>query len=178
MAEYRKLGAETVEISLPNSHWRFRLLCGSAGECSSNQSALTGYVTAIVVIIPKDLLDLYTRSRAEGFGAEVQRRILVGTFCAVSTGYYDAYYLKAQQIRRLISDDFRRAFEQVDVIAGPTSPTVAFNLGEKVDDPITMYLSDIYTIGSESSRLAQSVFARRICRAAPCWFAIDWQLLC
>ena len=94
---------------------------------------------------PKDLADLYTRSRAEGFGAEVTRRILVGTF-VLSAGYYDAYYLKAQQIRRLISDDFRRAFEQVDVIAGPISPTVAFNLGEKADDPITMYLSDIYTI--------------------------------
>ena len=94
---------------------------------------------------PQDLLDLYTRSRGEGFGAEVKRRIMIGTY-ALSAGYYDAYYLKAQQIRRLIGQDFRAALAQVDVIMGPTSPTVAFDLGEKVDDPVTMYLSDIYTI--------------------------------
>jgi aspartyl-tRNA(Asn)/glutamyl-tRNA(Gln) amidotransferase subunit A len=88
---------------------------------------------------------MYKRSRGEGFGAEVKRRIMIGTY-ALSAGYYDAYYLKAQRIRRLISDDFKQAFEQVDVIMGPTSPDVAFGLGEKADDPITMYLSDIYTI--------------------------------
>jgi len=146
IAEYRKLGAETVEISLPNSQLAIPAYYVVApAECSSNLARFDGARYGHRCEHPKDLLDLYTRSRGEGFGAEVQRRILVGTF-ALSAGYYDAYYLKAQQIRRLISDDFRRAFQQVDVIAGPTSPTVAFNLGEKVDDPITMYLSDIYTI--------------------------------
>ncbi|HAS51280.1 MAG TPA: Asp-tRNA(Asn)/Glu-tRNA(Gln) amidotransferase GatCAB subunit A [Gammaproteobacteria bacterium] len=146
IAEYRRLGAEPVEISLPNSHLAIPAYYVVApAECSSNLARFDGVRYGHRCENPKDLQDLYTRSRAEGFGAEVQRRILVGTF-ALSAGYYDAYYLKAQQIRRLISDDFRRAFDQVDVIMGPTSPTVAFNLGEKVDDPITMYLSDIYTI--------------------------------
>ena len=146
VAEYRRLGAETVEISLPNSELAIPAYYVIApAECSSNLARFDGVRYGHRCENPKDLLDLYTRSRAEGFGAEVTRRILVGTF-ALSAGYYDAYYLKALQIRRLISDDFRRAFEQVDVIAGPTSPTVAFNIGEKVDDPITMYLSDIYTI--------------------------------
>ena len=88
---------------------------------------------------------MYKRSRGEGFGAEVKRRIMIGTY-ALSAGYYDAYYLKAQQARHLIRDDFRQAFEAVDVIMGPTTPTPAFRLGEKVDDPVTMYLSDVYTI--------------------------------
>ncbi|RUQ38370.1 MAG: Asp-tRNA(Asn)/Glu-tRNA(Gln) amidotransferase subunit GatA [Candidatus Competibacteraceae bacterium] len=146
IAEYRRLGAETVEVSLPNSALAIPAYYVIApAECSSNLARFDGVRYGHRCEDPKDLLDLYTRSRAEGFGSEVKRRILVGTF-VLSAGYYDAYYLKAQQIRRLISDDFRRAFEQVDVIAGPTSPTVAFNLGEKVDDPITMYLSDIYTI--------------------------------
>ncbi|MFO1371220.1 MAG: Asp-tRNA(Asn)/Glu-tRNA(Gln) amidotransferase subunit GatA [Candidatus Competibacteraceae bacterium] len=146
IAEYRKLGANVIEISLPNSQLAIPAYYVIApAECSSNLARFDGVRYGHRCENPKDLLDLYTRSRGEGFGAEVKRRILVGTF-ALSAGYYDAYYLKAQQIRRLISDDFRRAFEQVDVIAGPTSPTVAFNLGEKVDDPITMYLSDIYTI--------------------------------
>lgn len=146
IAEYRKLGAEPVEISLPNSQLAIPAYYVVApAECSSNLARFDGVRYGHRCENPKDLLDLYTRSRGEGFGAEVTRRILVGTF-ALSAGYYDAYYLKAQQIRRLISDDFRRAFEQVDVIMGPTSPTAAFNLGEKADDPITMYLSDIYTI--------------------------------
>jgi aspartyl-tRNA(Asn)/glutamyl-tRNA(Gln) amidotransferase subunit A len=92
-----------------------------------------------------DIIDLYKRSRSEGFGAEVKRRIMIGTY-VLSAGYYDAYYLKAQKIRSLIRNDFIEAFKQVDVIAGPTSPTPAFKIGEKVDDPVTMYLSDIYTI--------------------------------
>ncbi|MDG4554981.1 MAG: Asp-tRNA(Asn)/Glu-tRNA(Gln) amidotransferase subunit GatA [Candidatus Competibacter sp.] len=146
IAEYRKLGAETIEISLPNSRLAIPAYYVIApAECSSNLARFDGVRYGHRCENPKDLLDLYTRSRGEGFGAEVTRRILVGTF-ALSAGYYDAYYLKAQQIRRLISDDFQRAFERVDVIAGPTSPTVAFRLGEKADDPITMYLSDIYTI--------------------------------
>ena len=94
---------------------------------------------------PKDLLDLYTRSRGEGFGREVQRRIMVGTY-VLSAGYYDAYYLKAQKVRRLIADDFKRAFGEVDVIAGPTTTDVAFDLGAKLDDPVAMYMNDIYTI--------------------------------
>ena len=101
---------------------------------------------------PADLLDLYCRSRAEGFGAEVKRRIMTGTY-VLSAGYYDAYYLKAQQVRQLISQDFAKAFEQVDVIAGPTTPTPAFALGEKTDDPVTMYLNDIYTIGANLAGL-------------------------
>ncbi|MDH3889009.1 MAG: amidase family protein, partial [Gammaproteobacteria bacterium] len=94
---------------------------------------------------PKDLEDLYVRSRGEGFGTEVKRRIMIGTY-ALSAGYYDAYYLKAQQVRRLIRDDFAAAFQDVDIILGPTAPGTAFKLGEKSDDPVSMYLSDIYTI--------------------------------
>jgi len=146
ITEYQALGAQIVEVSLPNSRLAIPAYYVIApAECSSNLARFDGVRYGHRCDQPKDLLDLYTRSRAEGFGAEVTRRILVGTF-ALSAGYYDAYYLKAQQIRRLISEDFQRVFAQVDVIAGPTSPTVAFNLGEKVDDPITMYLSDIYTI--------------------------------
>ncbi len=114
-------------------------------ECSSNLSRFDGVRYGYRCEHPRDLMDLYTRSRGEGFGPEVKRRIMIGTY-ALSAGYYDAYYLKAQQIRRLISQDFEAAFQQVDLILGPTSPSVAFNLGEKVDDPVTMYLSDIYTI--------------------------------
>ncbi len=101
---------------------------------------------------PNDLLDLYKRSRGEGFGAEVKRRIMTGTY-VLSAGYYDAYYLQAQKVRQLIADDFKRAFEQVDVLMGPTTPTPAFELGAKVDDPITMYLNDIYTIGANLAGL-------------------------
>ncbi|MCP5022479.1 MAG: Asp-tRNA(Asn)/Glu-tRNA(Gln) amidotransferase GatCAB subunit A, partial [bacterium] len=114
-------------------------------ECSSNLARFDGVRYGHRCDDPKDLEDLYKRSRSEGFGAEVKRRILIGTY-ALSAGYYDAYYLKAQQIRHLISDDFKRAFEQVDVIMGPTTPSTAFGIGEKADDPVTMYLSDIYTI--------------------------------
>ncbi|MEJ2059286.1 MAG: Asp-tRNA(Asn)/Glu-tRNA(Gln) amidotransferase subunit GatA [Gammaproteobacteria bacterium] len=146
LEEYRKLGAELVEISLPNSGLAVPAYYVVApAECSSNLSRFDGVRFGYRCEEPKDLLDLYTRSRGEGFGAEVKRRIMVGTY-ALSAGYYDAYYLKAQKVRRLIADDFKRAFEQVDVIMGPTSPTVAFRIGEKADDPVTMYLSDIYTI--------------------------------
>jgi aspartyl-tRNA(Asn)/glutamyl-tRNA(Gln) amidotransferase subunit A len=101
---------------------------------------------------PVDLRDLYERSRSEGFGEEVKRRIIVGTY-ALSAGYYDAYYRKAQQIRRLIAEDFRQAFGQVDVIAGPAAPATAFRFGEKSKDPITMYLEDIYTIAANLAGL-------------------------
>ncbi|MEE4202174.1 MAG: amidase, partial [Halieaceae bacterium] len=94
---------------------------------------------------PKDLNDLYLRSRSEGFGDEVKRRILVGTY-ALSAGYYDAYFKKAQQVRRLISEDFQRAFEHVDLIAGPAAPGVAFHIGEKSQDPLALYMEDVYTL--------------------------------
>jgi aspartyl-tRNA(Asn)/glutamyl-tRNA(Gln) amidotransferase subunit A len=146
VAEYRKLGADVVEISLPNSALAVPTYYVVApAECSSNLSRFDGVRFGHRCENPKNLEDLYKRSRGEGFGAEVKRRIMVGTY-ALSAGYYDAYYLKAQKLRHLIADDFKRAFEQVDVIMGPTSPTVAFNIGEKTDDPVTMYLSDIYTI--------------------------------
>ncbi len=144
--EYRKLGAEVVEISLPNSALAVPAYYVVApAECSSNLSRFDGVRFGHRCENPEDLEDLYKRSRGEGFGDEVKRRIMIGTY-ALSAGYYDAYYLKAQKVRRLIRDEFLRAFEQVDVIMGPTTPAPAFRLGEKTDDPITMYLSDIYTI--------------------------------
>jgi aspartyl-tRNA(Asn)/glutamyl-tRNA(Gln) amidotransferase subunit A len=121
-------------------------------ECSSNLSRFNGVRFGHRADDPEDLLDLYCRSRGEGFGAEVKRRIMTGTY-VLSAGYYDAYYLKAQQVRHLIADDFKAAFKEVDVIAGPTAPTAAFKLGEKTDDPITMYLNDIYTIGANLAGL-------------------------
>jgi aspartyl-tRNA(Asn)/glutamyl-tRNA(Gln) amidotransferase subunit A len=121
-------------------------------ECSANLARFDGVRYGHRCDAPRDLEDLYKRSRSEGFGPEVKRRIMIGTY-ALSAGYYDAYYLKAQRVRRLIGDDFRRAFEQVDVIAGPTAPTTAFRLGERVDDPITMYLSDIFTIAANLAGL-------------------------
>jgi aspartyl-tRNA(Asn)/glutamyl-tRNA(Gln) amidotransferase subunit A len=146
IAEYKRLGAELVEVSLPNSGLAVPTYYVIApAECSSNLSRFDGVRYGYRCENPKDLSDLYKRSRGEGFGSEVKRRIMIGTY-ALSAGYYDAYYLKAQQLRRLIAEDFSKAFEQVDVIMGPTSPSVAFNIGEKADDPVTMYLSDIYTI--------------------------------
>ncbi len=144
--QYKSMGAELVEISLPNTHLAVPVYYVVApAECSSNLSRFDGVRFGYRCEDPKDLEDLYKRSRGEGFGDEVKRRIMVGAY-ALSAGYYDAYYLKAQQLRRLISEDFTRAFEQVDVIMGPSSPEVAFNIGEKADDPVSMYLSDIYTI--------------------------------
>jgi aspartyl-tRNA(Asn)/glutamyl-tRNA(Gln) amidotransferase subunit A len=151
--QYKKLGAEVLEISLPNTHLAVPTYYVVApAECSSNLARFDGVRYGHRCKDPKDLEDLYKRSRGEGFGAEVKRRILIGTY-ALSAGYYDAYYLKAQQIRHLISDDFKAAFEQVDVIMGPTAPTTAFGIGEKTDDPVTMYLSDIYTIATNLAGL-------------------------
>jgi aspartyl-tRNA(Asn)/glutamyl-tRNA(Gln) amidotransferase subunit A len=144
--EYVRMGAELVDISLPNTQLGVPTYYVVApAECSSNLSRFDGVRFGHRCSDPKDLEDLYKRSRGEGFGAEVKRRIMIGTY-ALSAGYYDAYYLKAQKIRHLISDDFRAAFEKVDVIMGPTAPSTAFGIGEKADDPVTMYLSDIYTI--------------------------------
>jgi len=146
IAVYRDMGAELVEISLPNTTLAVPTYYVVApAECSSNLSRLDGVRYGYRCENPRDLEDLYTRSRGEAFGAEVKRRIMIGTY-ALSAGYYDAYYLKAQQLRHLISDDFKQAFEKVDVIMGPTAPTAAFNIGEKTEDPVSMYLSDIYTI--------------------------------
>ena len=146
LAEYRKLGAETVEVSLPNSKLAVPVYYVLApAEASSNLARFDGVRYGYRAPEYTDLSDMYSKSRAQGFGAEVKRRIMIGTY-VLSAGYYDAYYLKAQKLRRLIAQDFTDAFAQCDVIMGPTTPTTAFNLGEKSDDPVSMYLSDIYTI--------------------------------
>jgi aspartyl-tRNA(Asn)/glutamyl-tRNA(Gln) amidotransferase subunit A len=151
--ECERLGGRVSEISLPNSPLSVPVYYVVApAECSSNLARFDGVRYGHRCANPRDLEDLYKRSRAEGFGAEVQRRIMIGTY-VLSAGYYDAYYLKAQKIRHLIADDFRRAFEQVDVILGPTSPTTAFPIGSKMDDPVAMYLNDIYTIATNLAGL-------------------------
>lgn len=143
---YEGLGATVKQVRLPHTGMAVPAYYVVApAECSSNLSRFDGVRFGHRCEQPADLLDLYRRSRGEGFGAEVKRRIMIGTY-VLSAGYYDAYYLKAQQVRRLISDDFRQVFREVDVIMGPTAPTPAFPLGSKVDDPLTMYLSDVYTI--------------------------------
>lgn len=144
--EYRKLGAEIVAISLPNTRLSIPVYYVLApAEASSNLSRYDGVRYGHRAPEYNDLMDMYCKSRAQGFGAEVKRRILIGTY-VLSAGYYDAYYLKAQQIRRLIADDFAAAFTQCDVIMGPTAPGTAFRSGEKADDPVAMYLEDLYTI--------------------------------
>nr|Q31F53.1 RecName: Full=Glutamyl-tRNA(Gln) amidotransferase subunit A; Short=Glu-ADT subunit A [Hydrogenovibrio crunogenus XCL-2] len=146
IAELEKLGAEIVEVSLPNKDLAVPAYYVLApAEASSNLSRFDGVRYGYRCENPTDLNDLYTRSRSEGFGAEVKRRIMVGAY-ALSAGYYDAYYLKAQKLRRMVRDDFVNAFEQCDVIVGPVAPTPAFNIGEKSDDPVSMYLADLYTI--------------------------------
>jgi aspartyl-tRNA(Asn)/glutamyl-tRNA(Gln) amidotransferase subunit A len=150
---FKALGAQTREVSLPALPLSVPTYYVVApAECSSNLSRFDGVRFGHRCENPRDVLDLYMRSRGEGFGAEVKRRIMTGTY-VLSAGYYDAYYLKAQKVRQLISDDFRRAFEQVDVLIGPTAPTPAFEIGAKTDDPITMYLNDIYTIGANLAGL-------------------------
>ena len=144
--QYRKLGAETVDISLPNTRLSIPVYYVLApAEASSNLARFDGVRYGYRAPQYTDLLDMYSKTRAQGFGAEVKRRILIGTY-VLSAGYYDAYYLKAQKIRRLIAQDFDEAFKQCDVIMGPAAPGTAFKLGEKTDDPVSMYLQDIYTI--------------------------------
>jgi aspartyl-tRNA(Asn)/glutamyl-tRNA(Gln) amidotransferase subunit A len=143
---YRELGAEFVEISLP--HTDYAVACYylvATAEASSNLARYDGVRFGLRVDEGQGLIDMYMKSRAAGFGAEVKRRIMLGTY-ALSSGYYDAYYLKAQKVRTLIRQDFLDAFAQVDVILTPVAPTPAFRLGEKTDDPLQMYLSDIFTI--------------------------------
>ena len=148
LEQYQAMGAELVEIELPNSSLSVPAYYVVApAECSANLSRFDGVRYGYRCQDPEDLNDLYTRSRGEAFGAEVQRRIMVGAY-VLSSGYYDAYYLKAQQIRQLISDDFKKAYQKVDVIMAPATPETAFNLGEKSNDPISMYLSDIFTIAA------------------------------
>ena len=147
LASFEALGASVREITLPNVDRSVPTYYVVApAECSSNLSRFDGVRFGHRADDPRDLEDLYRRSRGEGFGAEVKRRIMTGTY-VLSAGYYDAYYLKAQRVRQLIAADFHQAFEEVDLIMGPTSPTAAFELGAKMDDPVTMYLNDIYTIG-------------------------------
>ena len=146
LKEYEKLGATLVDVSLPNAALAIPAYYVIApAEASSNLARYDGVRYGYAAKEPKSLEDLYTRTRAEGFGAEVKRRILVGTY-ALSAGYYDAYYLRAQRVRRLIANDFADAFKSVDLIAGPTTPTVAFKLGEKNSDPLAMYAEDVNTV--------------------------------
>jgi aspartyl-tRNA(Asn)/glutamyl-tRNA(Gln) amidotransferase subunit A len=146
VAQFKALGAKIVEVSLPKTELSIPAYYVIApAEASSNLSRYDGARYGHRAAQYKDLTDMYERSRAEGFGAEVKRRILVGTY-VLSHGYYDAYYIQAQKIRRLIAEDFQAAFQQCDFILGPVAPTAAFNLGEKSDDPVQMYLSDIYTL--------------------------------
>lgn len=153
LADLETAGAVLVDIDLPSIGLSVPTYYVVApAECSSNLSRFDGVRFGRRCEDPEDLHDLYCRSRGEGFGAEVKRRIMTGTY-VLSAGYYDAYYLKAQKVRQLISRDFSSAFENVDIIAGPTAPTTAFALGEKTDDPITMYLNDIYTIGANLAGL-------------------------
>lgn len=143
---FEKAGATIKEISLPNTHLAIPTYYVIApAECSSNLSRFDGVRFGYRCENPKNLEDLYKRSRTEGFGTEVKRRLLIGTY-VLSAGYYDAYYLKAQKVRKLITNDFQEAFRDIDIILGPTTPAPAFNLGEKVKDPVSMYLCDIYTI--------------------------------
>jgi aspartyl-tRNA(Asn)/glutamyl-tRNA(Gln) amidotransferase subunit A len=165
LAVYQKLGAKLIDVSLPNLGLSVPAYYVVApAECSSNLARFDGVRFGHRAKDPKDLMDLYKRSRGEGFGAEVKRRIMTGTY-VLSAGYYDAFYLKAQKVRRLIATDFEQAFEKIDVLMGPTTPTVAFELGSKTSDPITMYLNDIYTIGANLAGLpAMSI---------PCGFVQD-----
>ncbi len=151
--EYEKLGATVTEISLPHSDLSVPVYYVIApAECSSNLSRFDAVRYGYRCDDPQDLEDLYKRSRGEGFGREVKRRILVGTY-ALSEGYFDAYYLKAQKLRRLIKEDFVKAYDEVDVIMGPTSPSTTFKLGEKTTDPVSMYLADIFTISTNLAGL-------------------------
>ena len=153
LAELQRLGAQLVQITLPHTALSVPAYYVVApAEASSNLARYDGVRYGYRAQNPVDLTDLYKRSRSEGFGAEVKRRILIGTY-VLSAGYYDAYYLKAQRVRRLIREDFLTAFGQVDVIAVPTTPQPAFRLGEKQNDPVAMYLSDIYTIAANLAGL-------------------------
>jgi aspartyl-tRNA(Asn)/glutamyl-tRNA(Gln) amidotransferase subunit A len=163
LAQFTQLGAVVHEVSLPSlplSVPTYHVV--APAECSSNLARFDGVRYGHRCDSPQDLRDLYMRSRAEGFGPEVKRRIMTGTY-VLSAGYFDAYYINAQKVRALITADFLRAFGEVDLLLGPTTPTAAFGLGDKTSDPVTMYLNDIYTIGANLAGLpAMSI---------PCGFA-------
>jgi aspartyl-tRNA(Asn)/glutamyl-tRNA(Gln) amidotransferase subunit A len=165
LAVYEKLGARLIDVKLPALPLSVPTYYVVApAECSSNLARFDGVRYGYRCENPRDLMDLYKRSRGEGFGAEVKRRIMTGTY-VLSAGYYDAYYLKAQRVRQLINQDFKRAFGEVDVLMGPTAPDVAFEIGAKASDPIQMYLNDIYTIGANLAGVpAMSI---------PCGFSRD-----
>jgi aspartyl-tRNA(Asn)/glutamyl-tRNA(Gln) amidotransferase subunit A len=153
LRELEALGVRIVEVTLPHLDLSIpTYYIVAPAECSSNLARFDGVRFGHRCANPANLEDLYKRSRQEGFGAEVKRRILTGTY-VLSTGYYDAYYLQAQRVRQLIAQDFREAFRQVELIVGPTSPTPAFKLGEKTSDPVQMYLNDIYTIAANLAGL-------------------------
>jgi aspartyl-tRNA(Asn)/glutamyl-tRNA(Gln) amidotransferase subunit A len=151
--QFEKAGAKILEIDLTTTDLSIPAYYVVApAEASSNLSRFDGVRFGYRCKDPKDLLDLYCRSRGEGFGNEVKRRIMIGAY-VLSSGYYDAYYLKAQKIRRLIRDDFQNAFQSVDVIVGPTTPAPAFSLNKFINDPISMYLSDIFTVSTNLAGL-------------------------
>ncbi|SDP44101.1 aspartyl/glutamyl-tRNA(Asn/Gln) amidotransferase subunit A [Ralstonia sp. 25mfcol4.1] len=153
LAEYERLGATLVDVSLPKTELSIPVYYIIApAEASSNLSRFDGVRYGHRAAEYRDLLDMYKKSRAEGFGPEVKRRIMVGTY-VLSHGYYDAYYLQAQKIRRIIADDFQRAFAECDVIMGPVAPSVAWKLGEKTADPVQMYLADIFTLSTSLAGL-------------------------
>ncbi|AZG12877.1 MULTISPECIES: Asp-tRNA(Asn)/Glu-tRNA(Gln) amidotransferase subunit GatA [Cupriavidus] len=153
LAQYEKLGATLVDVSLPKTELSIPVYYIIApAEASSNLSRFDGVRYGHRAAEYRDLLDMYKKSRAEGFGPEVKRRIMVGTY-VLSHGYYDAYYLQAQKIRRIIADDFQRAFAECDVIMGPVAPSVAWKLGEKTADPVQMYLADIFTLSTSLAGL-------------------------
>jgi len=153
IAEYRRLGAQVKEVGLPNTRLGIPIYYVIApAEASSNLSRFDGVRYGYRASEYTDLTDMYEKSRAEGFGAEVKRRIMIGTY-VLSHGYYDAYYLQAQKLRRLIAQDFQAAFSEVDVIMGPTTPTTSFNFGDKSTDPVQMYLNDVYSVAANLAGL-------------------------
>ena len=153
LKQYEKLGAKIVDVSLPNNHLAIPAYYVIApAEASSNLSRYDGVRYGYRTKEYDDLMDMYFKTRQEGFGDEVKRRILIGTY-VLSAGYFDAYYLKAQKIRRLIANDFKVAYEKCDVIMGPSAPSVAFKSGEKQEDPLAMYMQDIFTISTNLAGL-------------------------
>jgi aspartyl-tRNA(Asn)/glutamyl-tRNA(Gln) amidotransferase subunit A len=159
------LGAERVAVSLPHTPYvvaAYYVIAPS--EASSNLARYDGVKYGFRDRASSHLIDMYRRTRSNGFGAEVQRRIIIGTYC-LSAGYYDAYYGKASQVRTLITDDFKKAFERCDVILTPVAPTPAFKIGEKADDPLTMYLSDIFTLSANLAGIPGI--------SLPCGFSTD-----
>jgi aspartyl-tRNA(Asn)/glutamyl-tRNA(Gln) amidotransferase subunit A len=164
------LGAEIIEVSLPNTEYAVAVYyIVATAEASANLARFDGVRYGYRAENPKDIMDLYARTREQGFGPEVKRRIILGTY-VLSSGYYDAYYLHAQKVRELIHRDFTKVFEKVDAVVSPTSPIVAFKLGERVADPLQMYLADVFTIAANLAGICGI--------SIPCGFAeLDGQRL-